>query len=250
MTSDTKTTSEHSVDESEDIFDDVIPSTPPAQPLDLSTPDSQMVAMGDKELHPPNKDSTVTPDLLQNTKETGSETSIAGDHDKDPTNECHTSEPEVTMETERPFPVIKEPHPLSDRRMHTESEVTMETDGPHPPPVLHDHMYCSQESSPIHTLNRGSKQREDETKTCAESATVNRDKLSLETSDHTYCKVGVSTGYHSDELSASRELFSCNWTMNWLPIATPRTWETLKICRYPLTGKTCCLTLTTLYSQT
>ena len=205
MTSDPKTTSEHSVDESEDIFDDVIPSTPPAQPLDLSTPDSQMVAMGDKELHPPNKDSTVTPDLLPNAKETSSETSIAGDHDKDPTNECHTSEPEVTMETEQSFPVLKEPHPLSDRQMCTESEVTMETDGPHPPPVLHDHMYCSQDSSPTHTLKR-----EDETKTCAESATVNKDKLSLGTSDHTYCKVGVSTGYHSDESSASQELFSCN----------------------------------------
>ena len=152
----------------------------------------------------------MTPDLLPNAKETGSETSIAGDHDKVPTNECHTSEPEVTMETERPFPILKEPHPLSDRRMHTKSEVTMETDGPHPPPVLHDHMYCSQESSPTHTLKRSSKQREDETKTCAESATVNRDKLSLGTSDHTYCKVGVSTGYHSDESSASQELFACN----------------------------------------
>ena len=212
MTSDPQTISEPSIDESEDIFDDVIPSTPPAQPLDLSTPDSQMVAMGDKEPHPPSKAPNQIPDLLPNTKETSSETNIAGDHDKQAPKECsHTSKPEVTMETEQPCPVVKEPHPLSDREVNSsKSDITMETDGPHPPPVLHDHMYCSQELSPAHIPNKGSEQREEETKLCAESATVDSDKLSLVISDHTYYKVGVSSDYHGDESSASQELFSCN----------------------------------------
>ncbi len=109
------------------VFEDsdniIIPNTPEPT-FDLSTPDSELVAMGDDKPHPPSEDLDVTPDLLP---------SVEDDINS-------TSSMEVTAQHEQIHTLLK-----NDNTQSTSSQS-----------ILHDHIYCSHTSATNDTSNRGS----------------------------------------------------------------------------------------------